>query len=330
MNGRAVPLVIVGVPVWRGAHFVGETLTSILAQDGVTFNVVISIDDHDEASAVACEPFLNDARVKLLVQPSRLGWVRNAAAVLAAAVNQGADYACIQPHDDLMEAGYLSSLLTIAESTPQAALVYSDIRAFGDLEVLMHQSSVMGSPVARLLSLLCDHFNAVAYRGLTRTSALRAVEPMSGNPCEDFAVDTVWMARLATVGDLVRVPKPLYRKRYHSGNTHMKWHLWPRDRQAAAWTRHCIDMLAEALKVTNGPDATAMLVAAARARLLQSGGTPMMFHQTMAGLSDDERASVLSNFDAAAKRLLDSNYLQLGACDSRSIKSVRAPLPEER
>jgi hypothetical protein len=64
-------------------------------------------------------------------------------------------------------------------------------------------------------------------------------------------------------------------------------------------------MLAEALEVTNGLDATTMLVAAARARLLQSGGVPMIFHQTMAGLSPDERAAVLSKFDAAAKRLLD-------------------------
>ena len=85
----------------------------------------------------------------------------------------------------------------------------------------------------------------------------------------------------------------------------MNWFLWPRDRQIAAWTRHCIDMLAEALKVTSDPDATTMLVEAARVRLFQSGGAPMMFHQTMVSLSADERASVLSKFDAAVRRMLD-------------------------
>jgi GT2 family glycosyltransferase len=232
-----------------------------------------------------------------------LGWVRNSAAVLAAAVSQGADYACIQPHDDLMEAGYLSSLLAVAEAAPQAALIYSDIRSFGDFNLLMRQWSVMGSPLVRMSSLLRDHYAAVAFRGLTRVSALRAVEPMSGNPFEDFAADTVWMTRLATVGDLVRVPYLLYRKRYHSGNTHTKWFVWPRDRQVAAWTRHCIDMLAEALKVTSDPAAKTMLVAAARDRLLQSGKVAMIFHQTMSSLSADERASVLSEFDAAAMRM---------------------------
>jgi transposase len=120
-----------------------------------------------------------------------------------------------------------------------------------------------------MLSLLNDHFNAVAFRGLTRVSALRAVEPMSGNPFEDFAADTVWMTRLATVGELVRVPYPLYRKRYHRGNTHKKWSVWPQNRQVAAWMRHCLDMLAETLKVASDPAAKTMLVATARDRLLR-------------------------------------------------------------
>src|SRR5207247_2207458 len=127
-------------------------------------------------------------------------------------------YACLQPHDDIMEETYLSSLLAVAEAAPQAAVVYSDIRAFGDGDNLIHQPSVIGSPLARLATLLIDHFNAVAFRGLTRVSALRAVEPISGNPFDDFAADTVWMARLATVGDLICVPRSLYRKRYPAGN----------------------------------------------------------------------------------------------------------------
>jgi GT2 family glycosyltransferase len=304
MTGGATPLIVVGVPVWQGAGFVKETLTSVLAQQRVTLNVVISVDGADDASAAACAPFLNDARVRLVVQPSRLGWVRNSAAVLAAAVSQGADYACIQPKDDLMEAHYLSSLLAVAQATPQAALIYSDILAFGDQQFSMGQWPVMGSPVARLVSLLMDHYPAVAFRGLTPVSALRAVEPMSGNPFEDFAADTVWITRLATVGGLARVPYLLYRKRYHSANTHMKWNLWPRDRQVAAWSRHCLDMLAEALKVTEDPAAMTMLVSAARVRLLQSGGAPMIFHPTMTSLSADERAAVLSEFDAAAAKML--------------------------
>ena len=303
MSGGASPVVVVGVPVWHGATFVGETLRSVLAQDGVTLRLVISVDGADEASAGACEPFLRDDRVKLVIQPSRLGWVRNSAAVLAAAAAGAAHYACLQPHDDIMEETYLSSLLAVAEAAPQAAVVYSDIRAFGDLDVLIHQPSVIGSPLARLTILLIDHFNAVAFRGLTRVSALRAVEPISGNPFDDFAADTVWMARLATVGDLICVPRSLYRKRYHAGNVHAEWNRWSRERQISAWTRHCLDMLAEALKLAKDAAARTMLVEATRIRLFQSGGTQLIFHRVMSALTAEERARVFLEFDPAVAQL---------------------------
>jgi GT2 family glycosyltransferase len=302
VSGAAAPLVVVGVPVWRGADFVGETLGSVLGQDGVTFRIVVSVDGADEASAAACEPFLKDDRVSLVVQPSRLGWVGNSAAVLAAALAEAADYACIQPHDDLMEAGYLSSLLAAATTAPNAAVVYSDIQAFGDKGSLIHQPSVVGSPLGRMATLLLDHFNAVAFRGLTRASALRAVEPMSGNRFDDFAADTVWVTRLATVGDLIRVPRPLYRKRYHAGNTHGAWPAWPRERRLAAWSRHCLDMLGEAVTVAKDAAARNLLVEAARIRLLQTGGRPL--HRSLLDtLSAEERSRVLMEFDRAAERL---------------------------
>ena len=302
MSERRSPVVIVGVPVWRGTAFVEAALGSVLAQHGVTLRVIISVDGADEASAAACKPFLDDARVRLVVQPSRLGWVRNCATVLSAAAAEAADYACLHPHDDIMEQTYLSSLVAVAEATPQAAVVFSDIQSFGDHHNLIHQPSVTGSPLTRLTTLLTDHFNAVAFRGLTRISALRAAEPISGNACDDFAADTVWMARLARVGDLVCVPRPLYRKRYHTGNTHGEWSHWTRERQIAAWTTHCVDMLAEALKVAT--DATAMrsLTEAARIRLFHTGGN-FPFHRMVSTLGANERARMLSQFDPGVAQL---------------------------
>jgi hypothetical protein len=133
-----------------------------------------------------------------------------------------------------MEENYMSSLLGVAEAAPQAAVVYTDIQAFGDLDIRIHQLSITGEPLDRLATLLTNHFNAVAFRGLTRISALRDVEPISGNAFDDFAADTVWMTRLATVGDLVCVGRPLYRKRYHPGNTHFAWNRWPPGQDTAS------------------------------------------------------------------------------------------------
>src|SRR5262249_3936644 len=155
----------------------------------------------DAESELACRPFLADPRVRLHVQPERLGWVRNSAAVLAEAVETGADYACIQPHDDVLAPGYLAMLVEVAEASPGAAVVYSDMEVLGSRRGLERQPSVTGSPLGRQLALLLDHFNGVAYRGLTRVSTLARVPPIAGNAHDDFAADTVWMSRLALAGE---------------------------------------------------------------------------------------------------------------------------------
>ena len=227
------PLIGVGVPVWRGAAFVAETL-DMLNQRGVQFKLFISIDGADANSERACLPFASDPRVRIVVQPRRLGWVKNTAAVLAGAGEQ-ADFVCVQPHDDWIETDYLATLLDAARDHPKRLSSSATFLFFGTHEGLSSQESVTGTPIDRQSVLLTRHFNAVAYRGLNRTSALKTVPPISGNKFGDFACDTVWMARLARAGDLVRVPQALYHKRYRPSSAHAKWANWHKWQKGAAW-----------------------------------------------------------------------------------------------
>jgi GT2 family glycosyltransferase len=299
------PRVAVAVPVWRGADYVAETLESVLRQRGPGLTVIVSIDGGDETSEAACRPFLADPRVRMLVQPRRLGWVGNSSAALASAAAEPVDYACLQPHDDVLDDDYLAALLGAAEANPDAAVVYSDIQAFGTLDQVIRQPTIAGSPFERQMGLLRDHFDAVAFRGLTRVSALRSILPMTGNPCENFAADTVWMARQALVGNLVRVPYALYRKRFHPNNTHTKWFAWPHERKMTAWIRHCLDMLAEALKASRTQSERRMLHRAARTRLLQAATSTGPYLGDLAGLNRLARARLRSRFEAAAARRTD-------------------------
>lgn len=291
------PLVAVGVPVYRGAEFVGETLASILAQRDVRFRVEISVDGADEASAAACGPFLRDDRVRLRISPRRLGWVGNSALVLRAACATGARYVAIQPHDDLMCPNYLATLVRVAERE-KGAVTFSDLQAFGDRDNILHQDAVRGSPFERQLALLTSHHNAVAYRGLTRTDALRALPTISGNRFSDFAADTVWMARLARAGELICVPEPLYRKRYHAANTHGAWMQWPLDRKLAAWSTHCGDMLLEALPVARTAAERSALRAAAVSRLLQRGERLGPYARVIRALPQSRKRRLRWRFEA--------------------------------
>ena len=155
------------------------------------------------------------------------------------------------------------------------------------------QPDVTGTAIERQLSLLrC--FHAVAFRGLTRAAAL-ARAPMAGNSYWDFACDLVWLARLARVGDLVRVPRELYRKRYHAANTYKEWHAWSFEQKTEAWLQHCLDMLAEALCVCSCPEDVDRVIAAARARLVDDSASP--YRADLARLVPDERAHLLRRFD---------------------------------
>ena len=267
-----MPTVCVGVPVWRGAEYVAETLESLLGQRGVALTVVVSVDGADETSVAVCRPFLADPGVTLVVQPRRLGWVGNSSAVLAEAASKGTDYACLQPSDDVLENDYLAELTAAAAANPAAAVVYSDIQGFGADNTLIRQPTVAGSPFERQLRLLHEHFAAAPYRGLMRVSTLRSIIPIAGNRYDDFAADTVWMARQALRGDLVRVPLVLYRKRYHATNTHTQWWGWSHKRRMAAWIVHCLDMLAVALQATVVPSERRMLHEAALGRVMHRAG----------------------------------------------------------
>ena len=294
---RHTPRVCVGVPVWRGAQHLAETLESVLRQRGVALTTVVSVDDADEASVAACRPFLTDPRVSLLVQPRRLGWVGNSSAALTAAASTHADYACLQPHDDVLEDDYLGELVAAAEANSGAAVVYSDIKPFGGAhDAVIRQPTVAGSPFERQMRIMLEQYNAVAYRGLMRVSTLRSILPMAGNPCDDFAADTVWMARQALVGDLVRVPRPLYRKRYHAGNTHAHWGDWPYEVRMTAWISHCVDMLAQALKASNTPAEHRLLHRAARTRLVYPRESP--YRTDLLAMNRAARGRMESRFDA--------------------------------
>jgi glycosyltransferase involved in cell wall biosynthesis len=293
------PLIGVGVPAWRAVPFIADTLESVLNQRSVRFKLFVSIDGADTDTERACLPFASDSRIRIVVQPRRLGWVRNSAAALAGA-SEEADFACIQPHDDLVETEYLTTLLDAARDHPNAAVVFSDLAAFGTHQGVLSQESVIGTPIERQMSLLTRHFNAVAYRGLNRTSALRSVPPISGNNCCDFAADTVWMARLARVGDLVRVPRVLYHKRYLPRSVHDQWTTWDRWEKGFAWVQHCLDMLAEALMVAKGGEERRLLIDAARDRLLLSHTELGPYAKQIRKLSQMSRWSMRAAFELAA------------------------------
>ena len=236
--------VTLGVPAYRGADFITESLASIQVQTHEDLQVLISLDGPDPAIEEACRPFLDDPRFQFVVQPERLGWVGNLNWLVDRAATP---FWCYQQQDDVLDPAYLETLVRAARQHPDAAVVYCDMQTFGTVEQAVVQPSVGGSSSGRQLALLYDHHAAVALRGLCRLQALRDAGRLRSNEVDDFASDTVWLSSMARAGELVRVPETLYRKRFHDANEHTRWARWPEEKRVLAWVVHCTEMLDEAM-----------------------------------------------------------------------------------
>jgi glycosyltransferase involved in cell wall biosynthesis len=309
------PLVTIGVPVYRGEDHLAEAIESIRGQTVDDWRVIISIDGPDPGSEGSCERYRDDPRIEVSVRPQRLGWARNIDWLQQQAEGEFWYY---HQQDDIVSPRYLEILIGAARDQPDAAVVYSDIDTFGTRETRFTQPSVVGSPVERQLAFLEGHFAGVAFRGLTRIAAMHdtggGIVP---NDRDDFAVDVVWMAVMATWGDLVRVPEVLYRKRYHAGNSHGEWLSWDRPTRRKAWTAHCHDLLAVAMGVPSSESQRWELWQATVMRLTASKATSYLPWSEM---TDMERAGMV---DDLLVRVTDLGRVDLASLLGRGLDEIR-------
>lgn len=287
-SGRQ-PVVAIALPAWRAEAFVAETLASVLSQTYREFSLHISVDGNDGRTADLCASVARDSRVTVALQPNRLGWVGNTNAALRAGA--GADFSLVMPHDDLVAPAYLETLLVRAVAFADAACVYCDIETFGLAPGAGHgrfrQPAVIGRAFQREHQLLTDHFSAVAFRGLVRQVGGNPLL-LRNNDAGDFAADTVYMAHVARHGNLLRVARPLYRKRYHEGSAHSTWEQWDARRQCQAWRKHCLAMLEEALPCATSAPESAALVTAAENRLVSFPLCPLPLVRTLSATDRNE------------------------------------------
>jgi glycosyltransferase involved in cell wall biosynthesis len=263
--------VTLGVPAYRGEPYIAETLASIQRQTHTDLEAVISLDGPQPELEEVCRPFLRDPRFRLVTQPERLGWVGNLNWLIERVETP---YWCYQQQDDVLEPTYLEALVETAEHAPEAAVVYTDLHAFGTVDQVVVQPSVSGSPTGRQLTLLYEHHAAVAFRGLTRLQALRDCGRIRSNEVDSFSSDTLWMSSIARAGELHRLPEVLYHKRLHADNEHTKWARWPDETRAHAWLVHCAQMLDEAMLASLDIDERRVLWAAVLLRLTTARPAP--------------------------------------------------------
>ncbi len=203
------PNVTVCIPAYRSEAFIHHTLRSVLTQTYSDFVVEIAVEPPAEQILSACQPFLRDDRVRIIVNPQVLGWAENMKSLLRRVATP---YFLILPHDDLLQPDYIATLLVELISRPQASVAYSDMDCFGHAFFRL-QLRLTEEPIFdRLMSFFLGGAEGDPMRGVTR-SWVRDHRDFPTDRYDGFAVECEWVLHLLVSGTAVHVPRPLYRKR---------------------------------------------------------------------------------------------------------------------
>ncbi|WMS43884.1 glycosyltransferase family 2 protein [Acuticoccus sp. MNP-M23] len=262
------PAISICIPAFRAEAFLEETLRAAVAQEGdFEREFVVSVDgpsegappDRTEEIARDC---LAGERLRLVVQPHRFGWVRNTNAALRLATEPRA---MILPHDDILLPGYLHTLMTALDNNSAAVLAFCDM-SFLNADRIVSEPGETGNRRARLEGILRHHFPAIAWRGVFRRKAApRHLVPTWA--LADFGADTLWVARMAAQGAIVRVPRALYKKRIWAGSAHAQWRSASETELDEMWIVHCLETVAAIASISPAAPLAPSFRAALQSRL---------------------------------------------------------------
>jgi glycosyltransferase involved in cell wall biosynthesis len=209
------PLVSIGLPVRNGERHLGEAVRSVLDQEYVHLELVISDNASDDGTEEICRQFArSDSRVRYHRQPQDVGLVANFNAVLHLARGP---YFKWMGDDDWLTPTYVTRCVDVLEDDATLILVTTQqahVNPDGAVESANYDGSRMRSvrPVGRFTEML---------RLLTESHLL--LDPLYGMMCQAAVAqlarpimlfeDEIFAARLALAGPFGHIDEVLSYRR---------------------------------------------------------------------------------------------------------------------
>ena len=237
------PKVVALMGTYNAEAFIRPALESLARQSYPNFHVLISDDASTDETAPICEAFAaRHDNFHVVRQPQNLGWIGNANYLLATA---DGDYFCFIDHDDCPRPHYVARLAEALEANPRSVMAIADMvrrigfdderpdtpESFTLLEGVTDRAE-RGVCVARGQSEI-PALTTIAMHGLFRVSAARQIGGLRPHLAGEFGADWPWLLRLALMGEIVRVPEPLFEKLYVDTNLSLRWRY-------SLWQRFCV------------------------------------------------------------------------------------------
>jgi glycosyltransferase involved in cell wall biosynthesis len=220
---NTVPRLSIGLPVYNGEKYLGESLEALLGQTYEDFELIISDNASTDGTADVCRYYQrSDSRIHYFRQQRNIGAAGNHHFVFQEARGELFKWAAA---DDLYARDLLVRCVALLDDHPEAVLAHSWTAAFDDdgqvtqaLEYPLTTDSA--SAPERFRSMLFGSgendwglIRADDQYGIIRSAVLRKIAPQNSF----YHSDRVLMAEIALHGPFRQVPEWLYFRRDHAG-----------------------------------------------------------------------------------------------------------------
>jgi hypothetical protein len=208
------------VPNLNGDAYLGQCLTSVLAQTFTDWNVVVG-DNASTDESVSIVTAMGDGRIRLVHRATTISWVANVNALLSEASDS--EYIAVLHADDWWEPTFLQTLVARLEAAPPSLLATCSARIIrlgaGPGFSGLHQGwnarvSTCPSAVATRLLVQKNWLRSPAV--LARRSLYQRFPRFD----ESLPLVNDWLMwiRAATAGDIEVCEQPLANYRFHAQN----------------------------------------------------------------------------------------------------------------
>lgn len=250
------PLVSIGLPIYNEERFVAKTLDSLLAQDYLNFEIIISDNASTDRTSEICESYAKkDSRIRYFRNDENVGLSENTNRAFAP--SKGKYFMLIGGHD-LWDAHFISACILELERDPNTVVAFGcpicidlDDRPVDSALALTDNVDTRGlKPADRLCRIA---FSAVSFWpicGILRSDAWRKCAPFF----EGSGPDLVMLAKLSLEGEFHCAPSALFYFRTTSVHKNLTPRenisrlITPESRRNKKWimsfpfTFHCLEM----------------------------------------------------------------------------------------
>jgi len=206
-----VPEVSVLIPTYNYAHFLDETIGSVLAQTFQDYELIIVDNNSSDGTDEVVAKYLSDPRISYYKNATNIGLAGNWNKCLEYAKGTYIKYLCA---DDKFHPELLQRFVTVMEANPRVSLVTCDKEVFHAKSFItrVHFRYLQEGKNA-LLSTLNDH----CWIGEPSSVMFRRKDLEVGKFTTDYKMHVDWemWLRILSVGDCYIIPEALSYIRYH-------------------------------------------------------------------------------------------------------------------